>query len=151
MAKGFIDAKLVGDVELDLSKFEQVIKDKVLFSGAATMASVLANEARHLAPTSTEEHYFYGSSFRKTGQKYLFQPGNLKRSIYWAHAAKQSTDDRKTYRISWNRTKAPYGYMVEFGTSRASAHPFLRPAFGRVNEAIAQGQARMAQRLKEVT
>jgi HK97 gp10 family phage protein len=145
----FIEAKLDGDLEFDLSQFEKVVREKVLFSGAATMASVLAAEARTNAPTSTEAHYFYGSSFKKTGQKYLFQPGNLRKSIYWAHSAERSTENRKTYRISWNHTKAPYGYMVEFGTSRAPAHPFLRPAFGRINDAIEQGKARMAQRLAE--
>ena len=147
----FVEAKLNGDFDVDLSKFEEQVRETVLFSGAATMASVIAKEARHYAPTSTEEHYFYGSSFRKSGQKYLYHPGNLKRSIYWAFSADKSSADKKTYRISWNREKVPYGYMVEFGTSRAAAHPFMRPAFGKVNDAISQGKARMAQRLKEIT
>ena len=39
---------------------------------------------------------------------------------------------KATYHIAWNHQKAPYGFMVEFGTSRAPAHPFLRPAYTAV-------------------
>ena len=62
--------------------------------------------------------------------------GNLQNSIYWAYSPERSTDGQKTYRISWNKSKAPHGHLIEFGTSRAPAHPFVRPAFSRVNEAI---------------
>lgn len=143
----FISAKVSTDNEVDLSRFEAIIREKVLFSGAATMASFIANEARAKAPSSSAEHYFYSS----TGAKYLFQPGTLKKNIYWAHASDKETVNRKTYRISWNHREVPYGYMVEFGTSRAAAHPFLRPAFGRIHEAIAMAKSRMAQRLAEET
>lgn len=145
----FIEAKFTGDFEEGLAKLEATVREKALFSAAATMASVLAAEARINAPQSSQEHYFYGSSYKKTGQKYLFQPGNLRKSIYWAFSSDKSTVYRKTYRVSWNRTKVPYGYMVEFGTSRAPAHPFLRPAFSKIDEAISQGKERMKQRIAE--
>lgn len=143
----FVEAKLDGNLDLDLTKFEKVVREKVLFSGAATMAKVLYEEAHARVPVSAEAHYFHGRS----GQKYLFNPGNLKKSIYWVHSKDRTTDDRKTYQVSWNHTKAPYGYMVEFGTVNAAAHPFLRPAFSKINEAIAAGKVRMAQRLAQET
>lgn len=133
MADKFIEAKLTGD--LDFSKLEKVVKDKVLFSGAATMAKVIADEVR------------LNASPPRIGRK----SGNLQASIYWVYSAERSTDDRKTYRVSWNKRKAPHGHLLEFGTSKMPAHPFLRPAFSRVNDAIKQAKERMAERLAEET
>lgn len=127
----FVEAKLNGDLELDLSKFEKAVQEKVLFSGAAEMASVMAAEVR------------LNASPPRLGRK----TGKLSSSIYWAYSPERSSDEQKTYRISWNKRTAPHGHLLEFGTSRAPAHPFLRPAFSRVNEAIAKGKERMAQRL----
>lgn len=127
----FIDAQLSGDLALDLSRFEQKIKDQVLFSGVAAMAKVIYDEVKlNAAPP-------------RLGMK----TGRLQESIYRAHSPEKSTDSVKTYNISWNKKKAPHGHLVEFGTSRAPAHSFLRPAFDRVREAIEAGMARMAQRL----
>jgi len=88
-------------------------------------ASVLYSEAKFRAPVSEGAHYFYG-----THQKYLFPAGTLRDSIYHAYSEDNSKAGRSaTYHIAWNHSKAPYGFMVEFGTSRAPAHPFLRPAY----------------------
>lgn len=131
----FVEAKLDGDLEFDLSKFEKVVTDKVLFSGAATMGRVIYDEVK------------LNASPPRLGRK----TGNLEAAIYWVYSPEKSTETLKTYRISWNKKKAPHGHLIEFGTSRAPAHPFVRPAFSRINEAIAQGKARMAERLAEET
>jgi HK97 gp10 family phage protein len=143
----FLDAKFSSDLEVDLTKFTADIQDRVVMSGAAAMAKVMYEEAQTNCPVSTEAHYFYGTNHKSTGQRYLFSPGNLKKSIYRAYSPERSGLTQKTYRISWNHSDAPYGYMVEFGTSRAAAHPFLRPAFSKIHEAIAAGKARMAEKL----
>ncbi|MDP3271627.1 MAG: hypothetical protein Q8M49_07195, partial [Limnobacter sp.] len=78
---------------------------------------------------------------------YFFRPGNLRDSIYQFYNTKGSSKDRADYSISWNHKEAPYGYMVEYGTSRAPANPFLRPAYDaardlavrRVNEVLQAG------------
>jgi HK97 gp10 family phage protein len=98
---------------------------------AQTGAEVLYKEARQRAPEGDKEHYFQG-----TNKRYgPFQPGNLRDSIYQVYSKDESTNKRAVYHISWN-TKigaavkyAPYGWMVENGTSRTPASPFLRPAF----------------------
>lgn len=131
----FVEAKLDGELEIDLSKFEKVVQEKVLFSGAAEMASVIATEVR------------LNASPPRLGRK----TGNLEGSIYWVFSPEKSTESQKTYRISWNKRKAPHGHLLEFGTSKMAAHPFLRPAFSRVNEAIAKGKERMAERLANET
>ncbi|WP_298929236.1 HK97-gp10 family putative phage morphogenesis protein [uncultured Ramlibacter sp.] len=89
---------------------------------------VIYEVTRANAPVSEHEHFFHGKSFKTTGQKYLFQPGNLRDAIYQAFNEKKSGDGFASYSISWNRSKAPYGHMVELGTSRAAAQPFLGPA-----------------------
>lgn len=76
------------------------------------------------APRSAHGHWFHG-----THSKYWFDAGTLRKSIYQVYSKDNSTDKTAIYHISWNHQKAPYGFMVEFGTSRAPAHPFMRPAF----------------------
>lgn len=58
----------------------------------------------------------------------VIAPGALKASIYQAFSKDNSGEGFATYHCSWNYKKAPHGHLVEFGTSRAPAHPFLRPA-----------------------
>lgn len=147
-----INSKLTGDMSGDLDKFTKDIREKVLFSGVAAMAKVMYDEVKvqTLKLKSEKEHWFYGTSFKKNGTKYLFQPGTLNASVYRVYSPERSTEESKLYKISWNHAKCPYGYMVEFGTSRAAAHSFMRPAFDRVNEAIAAGKARMAEKIGEL-
>ncbi len=127
-----IDVKLGGDLEGDLSRFEQDVKDKVLFSGVAAMAQVIYDEAR----INAERH-------KKTGL--------LQSAIYRVYSPEKSGDAVKTYRVSWNKKKAPHGHLIEFGTSRSPAYPFIRPSFDRINDAIKAGQERMTERMGEVT
>lgn len=145
-----VNTQLTGDISGALDKFAKDIREQVLFSGVAAMAKVIYDEARAKAPVSTEGHWFHGTSFKINGTKYWFEPGSLKAAIYRVYSPEKSNDESKLYRISWNEKKAPYGFMVEFGTSRAPAHPFMRPAFDRVNDAIQAGKARMAERIKEL-
>lgn len=127
----FVEGKLSGDFEADLSKFEKDIQEKVLFSGAAAMGRVIYDEVK------------LNASPPRLGRK----TGNLSNAIYWAFSPEKSSDSQKTYRVSWNKSKAPHGHLLEFGTSKMPAHPFLRPAFSRVNEAIRIGKERMAERM----
>lgn len=123
------------------------VKDQVAMAGAAAGARVLYDEARTFAPMSEKAHYFYGRSSRKTGVKYLFQPGNLREAIYRKFSPEKSGPTLKTYRISWNHIKAPYGHMVEFGTSRAPAHPFLGAALAFLPSAFAAAKVEMGAQL----
>lgn len=91
-------------------------------------------EALLRCPVSAEAHVFYGRDSKRTGVTWTFQPGNLRNSIYQAFSKDNSVEagegySKATYHVSWNHQDAPYGFMVEFGTSRAAPHPFLRPAY----------------------
>lgn len=66
---------------------------------------------------------------RTTKSGRVIAPGALKASIYQAFSKDNSGNGFATYHASWNYRKAPHGHLVEFGTSRSPAHPFLRPAY----------------------
>ena len=137
-----VEMKLTGDITSGLDQFEATIKGSVMLSGVAAMAKPIYDEARINCPVSAEGHWFYG-----THQKYFFPAGTLKASIYRVFAKDKSSEFVKTYDISWNHKKAPYGFMVEFGTSHSAGHPFMRPAFDHIQEAIAAGNERMKELL----
>jgi HK97 gp10 family phage protein len=142
---------MLGNLSGDLAKFEKNVQANVTMHGVASMAKVIYEEARARAPVSDHAHTFYGHNSAKTGVTYTFQPGNLRDSIYRAYSEKLSSDTKKVYRVTWNHQKAPYGFMVEFGTSRAAAHPFMRPAFeSSISRSLDEAKARMAARLKEI-
>jgi HK97 gp10 family phage protein len=126
-----VGLKFSGDLDAALDRFALDIQERVVIAGTAAAAKVMYDEAREQA-----------AKHKKTGQ--------LQDAIYRVYSKEKSSPTRKTYRISWNKTKAPHGHLIEFGTSRAPAYPFIRPAFDRVVEAIEAGKERMAERLKEL-
>jgi HK97 gp10 family phage protein len=123
-------------------KLDQVTEasQNAMRPAAQAGAEIFYLETKVRAPVSDAAHYFYGRSSRKTGVRYLFRSGNLRDSIYQYYNKGLSTPQKAVYSISWNHQKAPYGAMVEFGTSRAAAQPFLRPAYdaaaGRARDAV---------------
>jgi HK97 gp10 family phage protein len=83
-------------------------------------AQVLYDEVLLRVPVSKSVRKYKGKTYT---------PGGLKASIYQVFSQDNSADGRATYHVSWNYKKAPHGHLVEYGTSRAPAHPFLRPAY----------------------
>lgn len=95
--------------------------------GAQAGAQVIYDAARTNVPVSSKGHFFHGTSYKLNGTKYYFEPGSLRDAIYQVYSDR-STEKKAEYHIAWNHQKVPYGFMVEYGTSRAPAHPFLGPA-----------------------
>lgn len=98
-------------------------------------ADVIYERVKLNAPRSEKAHYFYGSATKKLppGQKKAaaygpYQPGNLAASIRRFFDEEASARGRAVYGITWSTANAPYAYMVEYGTVRAPAFPFVRPA-----------------------
>lgn len=56
--------------------------------------------------------------------------GNLAASIYQAYNEAESGPGRGSYRVSWNKKKAPHGYLVEFG--HLQRYEIARDARGRL-------------------
>lgn len=141
-----VEMKFTGDLEDAINKFAEKIEHNVIRSGAQAAAQVFYDEARNFVPVSANGHWFHGMN-----QKYWFEPGSLKAAIYQVYAKEQSGNGQEVYKVSFNHKKAPYGFMVEFGTSRAPAHPFMRPAYdagkGVAGEAAMN---RMTQKMSEL-
>ncbi|WP_287917118.1 HK97-gp10 family putative phage morphogenesis protein [Comamonas sp.] len=109
-------------------------------------AQVFYEQVRANVPVSLKAHYFYGRNSRKTGVRYYFEPGTLRDAIYQVFAPERSGDGYAHYVVSWNHLKAPYGAMVEYGTSRAPAYSFVRAARGQADE---RAKAAMLGQLKQ--
>lgn len=113
------------------------------------MAQVFYDAAKRNVPVGNRGHWFHGTSFKLTGKKYWFDAGSLSRAIYQVYSKDHSVQGGlQSYHISWNHTKAPYGFMVEFGTSKAPAHPFMRPAQIHAPKAFAAGKEVLARALQ---
>lgn len=136
MAEGFIQSNLRAAFAKSLDKFEEDVRNKILMSGVAAMAKVIYTHAQ------------FNVSGARSHPKVL--TGNLRDSILRAYSERSSTDYKKTYRVTWDIKKAPHGHLIEFGTSRSPAYPFMRPAFDHIDEAIRAGNERMRERMKEV-
>lgn len=138
-----ITTNLSGDLAGDLDKFAELIKANIVRNGSQAAAQVFYDEVKARVPVSLHDHWFYG-----THQKYFFKSGTLKDAIYQVYAKDSSTEYVQTYDVSWNHQKAPYGFMVEYGTSNAPAHSFMRAAYEAVkseagNAAIQRMQSKM--------
>ena len=99
--------------------------EKAVRPAAQAGAQVFYEELLARVPVSKKARMYKGR---------IIQPGTLYRSIYQAYMDQVSGRANASYRISWNKRKAPHGRLVEFGTSRMAAKPFLRPSYdsGRV-------------------
>lgn len=114
-------------IKMDVAKFKEQLRATADELGRATRpaaqegAQIIYLQARLNCPESDAAHMFHG-----TNAVYgPYSPGNLRNSIYQVFSKDNSFKDVSTYHISWNADKAPYGAMVEFGTSRAAAHSFI--------------------------
>ena len=131
-------------IKVDIAGFKQQLQSTADKMNQATRpaaqagAQIIYERAKALAPRSDYMHMF-----KIDGRVYgPYAPGNLRDSIYQVFSKDNSFSDVSTYHISWNADKAPYGAMVEFGTSKAPAHSFIRRAVAetrkQVREAIKQ-------------
>lgn len=129
-------------VRMNTTAFKEQLRAEVDKLHAATRpaaqagAQIIYERARLEAPVSADSHFFY-----IRGKKYgPYAPGTLKNSIYQVFSKDNSYKDVSTYHISFNKSEAPYGFIVHNGTSRTAAHPFIAKAVvetrAQVREAI---------------
>lgn len=120
---------------------------KAVRPAAQAAATILQTAARNNVRDSSKGHWFHGTSFKKTGKKYWFEPGTLRKAIYQAYSKDNSNPDMATYHVSWNYKKVPYGFMVEYGTSKAPARPFIRPAAAQGPKALQAAEDELLRRI----
>ena len=114
-------------VRMNVAAFKEQLRAEVDKLHAATRpaaqagAQIIYERARLEAPVSADSHYFY-----IRGKKYgPYAPGTLKNAIYQVYSKENSFKDVSTYHISWNKDKAPYGYVYEWGNSKRGAKSFI--------------------------
>lgn len=95
-------------LEAKLDKLGKGIAEKAVRPAAEAGARVFRDEVVQRVPKKT---------------------GLLRSAIYEVFSEKESTDEKSVYHVSWNKRKAPHGQLVEYGTVKMSARPFLRPAY----------------------
>ena len=128
---GVVDGGDMLKIDLNLTAVNQrldgitkAVKED-LQPAAQAGAQVFYDLAKSLAPVSKAPHMFHIG-----GRVYgPFKPGNLRDSIYQVYAKTKSSDSRVTYEISFNHTKAPYGFAVLRGTPKAPARDFIGQAY----------------------
>lgn len=125
-------------VNLSIAKFKEELRASIDELHAATRPAAQAGvqiiyaRARINVPVSDAAHKFYGRS----AVYGPYSPGNLRDSIYQVFSEENSFKDVSTYHVSWNKTKAPYGHMVELGTSQAPAHSFIARSVVETRSAV---------------
>jgi hypothetical protein len=124
-----------------LDRLAAKVKQSVIFSGAAAMARVFYEELK----LNTSGARATGAPNDPPGVK----TGTLHDAVYRVYAPELSTGETKVYHVSVNKSKAPHWWLIEYGNSRAPAHPYIRPALDKTQEAIKAGSARMKERLAE--
>ena len=137
-------------VRMNVAAFKEGLRAELDKLHAATRpaaqagAQIIYERARLEAPVSADSHYFY-----IRGKKYgPYAPGTLRDSIYQVFSKDNSYKDVSTYHISFNKSEAPYGFIVHNGTSRTAAHPFISKAVVETRSAVRQ--AIKARYLEEV-
>jgi len=144
------------DFKRQLAELPGRVGRNVLRGAVNAGASVIRKEAVLRAP-------------QYTGSVQAGHPpsGTLKKSIYQKQIAELSSAVQQTFFVGWRQGRevqavkrgtkivnldAYYGHMVEFGTVKMPAKPFLRPAFeAKKDAAIEAMRAYMAERIpKEV-
>ncbi len=139
-------------VRMNVAAFKEQLRVEVDKLHAATRpaaqagAQIIYERARLEAPVSADSHYFY-----IRGKKYgPYAPGTLRDSIYQVFSKDNSYKDVSTYHISFNKTEAPYGFIVHNGTSRTAAHPFIAKAVVETRSQVRQAiKARYLEEVKK--
>ena len=131
-------------INMNVAQFKEQLQattnelQKATRPAAQAGAQIIYDAARLNAPVSKRPHKFYGT--HKVYGPYA--PGNLRDSIYQVFSKTNSYKDVSTYHISWNADKAPYGAMVEFGTSKSPARSFI-------GKAVTETRTQVRQAIKE--
>ena len=129
-----LDLNLKG-IEKGLDKITVAAQGAVR-PAAQAGAQIFYERVKEEAPVSKTAHMFHIE-----GRVYgPFSPGDLRDSIYQVFSKREfyHGETKAAYEISFNHGKAPYGFMVLRGTSRAAANDFIGRAYDATYKAATQ-------------
>ncbi|MGB4064252.1 MAG: HK97-gp10 family putative phage morphogenesis protein [Azonexus sp.] len=131
-------------ISMNVAKFKEDLRatadrlNRATRPAAQEGAEIIYRQAKLNCPVSDHAHMFHG-----TNAVYgPYPPGNLRNAIYQVFSKDNSFKDVSTYHISWNADKAPYGFMVELGTSRMPAQSFVGRAISETRSNVREAMKR---------
>lgn len=114
-------------MDVDLSSLNRMID---------ALGDTISDAVRPAAQAAAQ--VFYDEVKRNVGQLKTYT-GNLNKSIYQVYNKELSIDGvRAVYDISWNKTRAPHGYLVERGYLQR--YRYYQNAQGQVRPMVRPGQ-----------
>lgn len=125
---GTIEISGLAALEKRLEEFPDRLAKNILAGALRAGAVVIQKEARQLAPMSPMAH-----KLGKGSKAVEIQPGSLKKGIKVRRAPRKLADFALTYWVYVSK-KLWYWKFPEFGTSKMSSKPFMRPAFDTKKE-----------------
>lgn len=118
-------------LQKNLEQFAKDIQEKAIRPAAFAASKVLYAEMQIRVPVG--------------------ETGNLKDAIYQYHNEKLSTDGKQIYSVGVNKRKAPHWHLIEYGTIRAPAYPFIVPTYdAKILEAMQAARVRLAEKIEEI-
>lgn len=153
MANVTVEIEGLKELQAKLLELPQKVAKNALRSAVNAGASVIRKEAKQRAPQYTGKV--------SAGHP---PPGTLKRSVISKYIRELSNNFQSTFFVTVRKGKkyrgqgkkgdksqdAYYAYFVEYGTSKMTAKPFLRPAFeAKKEEALQAMVSKLKERLDE--
>lgn len=121
----------VDDLKAQLNKLASDIQTTAIRSAAYAASKVIYEELKIRVPVGAT--------------------GNLRDSLYQYHDTKLSVNGKHVYSIGPNKKKAPHWHLLEYGTVRMAAKPFIRPTYdAKITEAMQAASVRLHEKVKEI-
>lgn len=118
-------------LQKNLVQFAKDIEEKAIRPAAYAASKVLYEEMQIRVPVGNT--------------------GNLKAALYQYHNEKLSKDGVHIYSVGVNKRKAPHWHLLEYGTIRAPAYPFIAPTYdAKIVEAMRAARTRLAEKIEEI-
>jgi HK97 gp10 family phage protein len=136
MAKSFEVQNSRGMTDV-LNRLDVIASENVLRQAAVAGARVIHEEVKLKAPVGD-------ATYERKGGTHL--PGTLKNSIVIFYDKENSVSGKiASYGITWSKDGF-YGRFLEYGTSKMTAKPFLRPSYEAKRQAAANAVTEVIER-----
>lgn len=118
------------ELQQNLQTFAQEVEAKALRPAAFAASDMLYKEMQINAPVRT---------------------GLLRSAIYQFYNERKSIDGLHLYSIGVNMRKAPHWHLLEYGTIRMAAKPFIAPTYdAKITLAMEAALKRLGEKLEDI-
>ena len=139
------DIKFSNTIAAGLRSFAADVRQQALRPAAYAAAKVLYDEMLVRVPV-----YEGPVPVSKNGIAKI-KPGQLRDSIYHYFVEDRSDPGRVIYAIGPNKRKAPHWHLLEYGTVKMAAQPYIRPTYdAKIEQAMTAAGFRLAEKIQEL-